>query len=65
MAKQVEKITELEYNELATLGVIEQDADLTFIFMDDTNMSFNMLRTLAKEDKLSDATKENIRNINY
>ena len=63
MAKQVEKITELEYNELATLGVIEQDADLTFIFMDDTNMSFNMLRTLAKEDKLSDATKENIRNI--
>lgn len=63
MAKIVEKITELEFDELATLGVIEQDADLTFIFMDDTSMSFNMLRTLAKENKLSETTKENIRSI--
>jgi len=63
MAKIVEKITELDYNELATLGVIEQDSDLTFILMDDTNMSFNMLRTLSKENKLSDTTKENLRSI--
>jgi hypothetical protein len=58
MATVVEKIQELEYNELLTLGVIEQNADLTEVFKGEINMPFNLLYKLQKEGNLNDATKK-------
>jgi len=60
MAVKIEKLAELQYDELLTLGVIEQDKDLSTIFLEDVNISFNMLRTLSKEGNLSKDTKERI-----
>lgn len=57
MATVVQKLRDLEYDELLTLGVIEQDEDLTNIFKEEISLSFNVLRTLAKENKLSESTK--------
>ena len=58
MYYEIKKVVELEYNELVTLAVIENDVDLASIFSEDVSMSFSLLTTLAKEDKLSDETKE-------
>lgn len=58
MAKTVEKIADLEYNELVTLGVIEQNNDLKEIFMEEINIPFTILYRLQKEGKLNDRTKE-------
>ena len=41
--KTVEKIAELEYNELITLGVIEQNEDLKQIFNEEINIPFTIL----------------------
>jgi len=56
--KTVEKIADLEYNELVTLGVIEQNKDLNEIFTEEINMPFSILYRLQKEGKLNDRTKE-------
>lgn len=56
--KTVEKIAELEYNELITLGVIEQNDDLKEIFTEEIKMPFNILYRLQKEGSLNDRTKE-------
>jgi hypothetical protein len=58
MAKTLEKLTELKYDELTTLGVIEQNEDLTAIFTEEINMPFKILYRLQKEGKLNDKTKE-------
>jgi len=58
MAKTVEKIAELEYDELITLAVIEQNEDLTEIFNDEIKLPFKILYRLQKEKKLNDRTKE-------
>ena len=63
MITKVEKILELEYDESVALAVIESNQDLKEIFQDDVKISFNMLYTLSKEDKLNPETKEIIRNI--
>lgn len=63
MATEVKKLKELEYDELITLGVIEKDEDLSTIFKEEINLSFNLLRTLAKENKLSDNTKSLMRTL--
>lgn len=53
MATIVEKIQDLAYDELLTLGVIEQNADLTEVFKTEVNTPFSMLYKLQKEDKLT------------
>ncbi len=58
MATVVEKIQELEYNELLTLGVIEQNPDLTEVFKGEINMPFHLLYKLQKEGTLNDVTKK-------
>jgi hypothetical protein len=63
MITKVEKILELEYDESVALVVIENNQDLKEIFQDDVKISFNMLYTLSKENKLNEETKEIIKNI--
>jgi hypothetical protein len=63
MITKVEKVLELEYDESVALAVIEDNQDLKEIFQDDVKISFNMLYTLSKEDKLNEETKEIIRKI--
>ena len=58
MAKTIEKLAELEYNELVTLGMMEQCGDLREIFTDEIKVPFTMLYSLQKEGKLNDETKE-------
>ena len=63
MATTVEKIRDLDYDELITLGLIEQDDDLREIFNDEINMPFSILYRLQKEGRLNDETKELISTI--
>jgi hypothetical protein len=57
------KIEEVEYNELVTLNVIENDADLSSIFKDDIKLPFSMLYRLSKENGLNADIKETVFNI--
>jgi hypothetical protein len=63
MATTVEKIRDLDYDELITLGLIEQDDDLREIFNGEINMPFSILYRLQKEGRLNDETKELISSI--
>lgn len=54
----LEKLADLEYDDIITLGVIESDADLTAIFTDEVKLSFNLLRSIASQGKLNDDTRE-------
>jgi len=63
MKAQAEKLVDLEYDELIVLGVIESDADLTTVFREVTLLSFNILRTIAKQGGLNEETKEIMRGI--
>lgn len=58
MANTIEKLAELEYNELVTLGMMEQCGDLREIFTDEIKVPFTMLYSLQKEGKLNDETKQ-------
>jgi hypothetical protein len=58
MANTIEKLAELEYNELFTLGMMEQCGDLREIFTDEIKVPFTMLYSLQKEGKLNDETKQ-------
>ena len=60
---KLEKLRELEYNELVTLGVIEKDEDLVSIFNDESSMSFDVVKELATDNTLDSETKWLIRNI--
>jgi hypothetical protein len=57
---KIEKITELEYDELVTLRVIEQDETLLSIFREDMKLSFSMLYRLSKDGSLNKEIKETI-----
>lgn len=61
MATVVDKIQELEYNELVTLGVIEQNEDLFEIFKSEVKMPINLLYNLQKNGSLNDETKTVLR----
>jgi hypothetical protein len=58
MATEVAKLKEMDYNTTITLGVIEQDPDLTEIFTDEIKLPFNILYKLSEENRLNDRTKE-------
>lgn len=57
MATVVDKIQELEYDELVTLGVIEQNEDLFEIFKSEVKMPINLLYKLQQNGQLNDETK--------
>lgn len=57
---EIEKLKELDYNELVLLNLIEQNSDLKNIFVDVIKVPFSVLYKLSKEDKLNDATKETL-----
>ena len=61
MLKTIDKIISLEYNELITIRVIETDSDLTSILNSD--LSFNQLYLLSKNNRLSSSTKATIREL--
>lgn len=63
MATKIEKLKELNYNEISVLNVIEKDADLREIFTDEVKISFNLLRTLSEEGNLTQETKDFIKEI--
>lgn len=63
MKTQAEKLVELEYDEMIVLAVIESDKDLTTVFREVTPLSFNILRSIAKQGSLNEETKEIMRGI--
>ena len=63
MATKIDKLKDLGYDEIVALAVIEKDEDLNEIFTDEVKMSYNMLRTLSKEGKLSENTRDFIRQL--
>lgn len=58
MANVIEKVANLEFNPLFTLGVIEKDADLTEILFSEIKLPFSVLYKLERENMLSDSLKE-------
>jgi hypothetical protein len=64
MVTEVQKLKDLNYDEVSALSVIEKDEDLNEIFTDEVKMSFNLLRTLSEEGKLSQDTKDFIGHVN-
>lgn len=63
MAIEIQKIYELEYNEVLAISVIESDEDLRSIFCDEIKLPFNMVRTLSIENKLNDEAKNLIKQL--
>lgn len=63
MATIVEKLADLEYNEIVTLGLIEKDTDLCDIFKEDINLPFSVLYRLSKDNELPENIKELVFNI--
>lgn len=57
MGVTVEKVAELEYNEIITLKLIEGDTDLCGIFKEDINLPFNILYRMSKENVLTEEIK--------
>lgn len=58
MGVTVEKITDLEYNELVALNIIEKDADLNSMFSEDVRLPFSMLYRMSKDKVLNEEIKE-------
>ena len=58
MSTEIKKLAELEYDDMITLAVIESDDILTDIFKEEIKISFNMIRTIAKDNELNKETKE-------
>lgn len=63
MVSKIEKLKDLNYDEISTLFVIENDTDLNEIFTDEVKMPYNLLRTLSEENKLRKETKDFIRQL--
>jgi len=63
MSVKLVKLKELEYNETLTIMLIQKDEQLKSIFADELKLSFEVLITLSKENKLSKETKELIKSI--
>lgn len=53
----IEKIADLEYNELVALNIIEKDEDLCSMFNEDVRLPFSMLYRMSKEDSLNEDIK--------
>ena len=60
MAITIEKIKDLVFDEILTLGVISKDEDLTNILTETTNLTLPIIINLAKTNKLAPQTKTNI-----
>ena len=58
MGVTVEKIADLDYNELVALNVIEKDDDLCGMFTEDVRLPFSMLYRMSKENSLNEDIKE-------
>lgn len=58
MAVIVEKVAELEYNEIITLNLIEKDVDLCSIFQEDIKLPFSMLYRMSKDNSLKQDIKD-------
>jgi len=58
MGVTVEKIADLEYNELVALNVIEKDVDLKSMFTEDVRLPFSMLYRMSKDNVLNEEIKE-------
>ena len=58
MGNTIEKVVNLEYNPLFTLGVIENDLDLSEILFSEIKLPFSVLYKLESEGMLSDSLKE-------
>lgn len=58
MGVTVEKIAELEFNELVALNVIEKDEDLCSMFTEDVRLPFSMLYRMSKDNILNEDIKE-------
>ena len=63
MKTEVEKIVDLTFDPIITIGVIEKDKDLTEVFKEDINLPFPILYRLAKEGGLSSETHELLESI--
>jgi len=59
----IDKLKDLDYNEVIALAVIDKDSDLKEIFTDEVKTSFNLVISLSKEDKLNEDTKSFIRKL--
>lgn len=55
---EAKKLQDVEYDELITLQIIEEDTDLNKIFSDEIKISFKLLKTIAKQSQLNPQTKE-------
>lgn len=60
MKIEIEKIEELEYNEMIVLSIIESDEDLITIFREVTLLSFDVLRRSSEQGKLSNEIRATI-----
>lgn len=58
METEIKKLAELEYNEIITLGLIENNEDLKSIFTDEVKLPFSTLYRLSKDNQLSEETKD-------
>ncbi len=63
MSKTIDKLADLEYNELITLRVIEMDEMSTTILRETLHQSFLLLYKLSKEGLLTAKDKEKIKEI--
>jgi len=63
MAKTIDKLADLEYNELVTLRVIEMDEMSTSILREDLHQPFLLLYKLSKEGLLTAKDQEKIKGI--
>jgi hypothetical protein len=57
MSIVLKQLADLKYNEAITLLVIEKDDILSEMFIEDVKMSFSLVKTLSKENRLSNETK--------
>lgn len=58
MSKAIEKLSELEYNELVTLRLIETNSDLLELFYSESSVKFPMIYNLQKEGKMNQKVVE-------
>jgi hypothetical protein len=63
MIQEAKRIKDIEYNELITLQIVEEDSDLNKIFSDEIKISFKLLKTISKQSQLNPQTKELLKGI--
>ena len=63
MSYKIEKIKDLEYNELITINVIEGDKDLLELFSDSVSISINLVKVFSTKGELTDKIIKVIKSI--